>query len=84
MAFWGAVAGSAAAIWPGHSPLVLSATVPPGLVSIAGALGPVFLSNVEARASLSDAANAIASVLHLASLGGIAAVGPPSATFPIL
>lgn len=83
VAFWASVAAAAATVWPGHGPVVISATVPPGLAGLAAALTTVFAANVTARASLADASAAIAAVIHPLQLGGIAAVGPPAATFPI-
>lgn len=83
-AWWVAVSASAAAIWPGHSPPVLSATVPPTLATLATALEAVFAANLAARAELADAADAIATAMHAATIGGVAPVGPPAASFPIL
>lgn len=84
VAWWAAVSASAGAVWPGHSPPVLSATVPPALASLSTALDAVFAANLAARATLPQAADAIATVLHAATLGGVAPVGPPAASFPIL
>ncbi|KKM82804.1 hypothetical protein LCGC14_1315790, partial [marine sediment metagenome] len=82
LAFWGVVAGAAASIWLTVPP-PLAATPPPGLVGIAVALVPVFLSNVTGELSLADAATAVAAVLHPANLGGIAVIlGPPAGPGP--
>ena len=84
VAWWGAVVPAAAVIWAGNTPPVLSATPPPSLSTIAAALAPVFASSTSGSLSLQDAVAAIAAVLHPLNLGGIAAVGPPPGTVPIL
>lgn len=82
-AFWTAVNTSAAALWV-HVPPVTGVTPPPGLSGLTAALTAAGAANVAAKASLVDATAAIAAAIHGTQTGGIAAVGPPSATFPIL
>jgi len=84
VAWWGVVVPSATAIWAGNTPPVLSCTPPPSLSTIAAVLTPVFASNQASKLSLTAAAAAIAAALHPLQLGGIAAVGPPAGTVPIL
>jgi len=84
VAWWGVVVPAAAVIWAGNTPPVLSCTPPPSIGTIAAALVPVFASNQASNLSLTAAAAAIAAVLHPLQLGGIAAVGPPPGTVPIL
>jgi len=83
-AWWTAVAGSAAVIWAGNAPPVLSATVPPSLATIGAALTAAFSANTAASADLATAANVIANVLHPLTLGAVASIGPPASTLPIL
>lgn len=84
VAWWTAVNTSAGAIWTGHSPPVLGVTPPAGLTTLAAALEPVFAANVASKAEIEAATDAIATTMHAAHTGGVAAVGPPSATFPIV
>lgn len=84
VAWWAAVNTGAGAIWTGHSPPVLSVTPPPGLTGLAAVLEPVFAANMTAQAEIDEATDAIATTMHTAHTGGVAAVGPPSATFPIV
>lgn len=83
-AWWGAVAASATVIWAGNTPPVLSATVPPGLGSIASTLTVAFAANTAAAVDLATAADVIATVLHTINQGAVASIGPPASTLPIL
>ena len=74
-AFWGVVAGAAASIWPP----ALSATPPPGIGGVAGALTPVFAANTAGSLDLAASAQAIALAIHPTQLGGIAIHLPPPA-----
>lgn len=74
-AFWATVAGSAGSIWPA----AISATPPPGLGGIAGALSGIFAANTSGSIPLSTAANNIANAIHPLQLGGIAVFPPPPA-----
>lgn len=89
LAFWGVVAGSAAALWPG----ALSATPPPALATLALLLAPGSPASLALMACVpsdpwtpvaSQAAAAIfAGVLYTASLGGLVVFSGPAA-FPFL
>lgn len=79
-AFWGVVAGSSASIWPG----TLSATPPPGLAAIAGALNSVFPSVTSGNMKIGQAMQMIALAIHPNNLGGIAVLPPPAPPVPIL
>lgn len=76
LAFWGVVSGAAATIWITVPP-TLAAILSPGAFGIAAALPPVFLNNRIADLSLAQAAQAVAAVLHLGGIGGIATLPPP-------
>lgn len=78
-AWWSAIVSSPAAFWPGCTGI----TPPPGVSSIAAALGSVFASNTSGALSEEDAYNAVAGVLHPNNLGGLAAF-PGPLSFPIL
>lgn len=79
-AFWGVVAASSATIWPAAPAFpAVSATPPPGLAGIAGALNGVFAANKAGNLALAAAANAVATAIHSTQLGGIAIV----ATVPV-
>lgn len=58
---------------------------PAGLTGLAASLTAVFSANVAAKNDKSTAFNAIATVLHAATLGGMATIPPPPGqTYPIV
>jgi len=83
VAWWGATAAASAAIWI-TVPVVLGATLPPSLGTIAAALAPVFAANRTAQFSRPTASDMIAATLHPLMLGGFVSQGPPPTTTPIL
>lgn len=80
-AFWGVIAATAAAVWPGTAPPTVSATPPPGLAGIAAAIVAAGAANVAVK-DIGAAAQALAAAIHPTQLGGIA-ITPPG-TLPIL
>lgn len=72
-AFWGVMAGAAAALFP----TATSLTPPPTVSLIATALPGVFASNVSGKLDLASCANTVAAVIASNSLGGIA-IFPPA------
>lgn len=78
-AFWAAVAGG-----PATSFAFAIAVTPPPHAGLQAALDATFAMNVATRASLADAAQAVATVLHnQAIIGGLASF-PGPASSPIL
>jgi hypothetical protein len=84
-AFWGVVAGSAATIWlPVPNVVVPPAIKPPTISGIAAALSSVASASTAANASLEQASNDIAAVLHTnGGLGGTVTIQPPGAVPPV-
>lgn len=73
LAFWGSVAALATTVYP----TAITVTPPPGLAGLAAALTPVFAANTSGNLSKVDAANTIATALHLLNLGGTAIIISP-------
>jgi hypothetical protein len=84
-AYWGAITPSAATVWVVPPNTVPSATPPPGLGGLSALLLAVFASNAaDPTKTISQAASAIAAVLHTnGGLGGIAVVQPPPVAPPV-
>lgn len=78
-AFWGVVAGAAATIWPG----TVGATPPPTLSAISAAVMGVAPVNTAGKLSKSQAMKAVAAVIHVNNLGGLATLPPPASPVPI-
>lgn len=88
IAFWGVVASSATTIWATVPPNI-GATPPPLLNTIAAALEPVFVVNINGGFDKTTCLLNIANVIHPLMLGGIAHVTnvpppPPTVPQPIL
>jgi hypothetical protein len=83
VAFWSDVAPRGATVWSGTVPPF---TPPTTLTGLSAALLAAFSANQGASKSLSEAAEAVADVLHNnGGLGGLATVpGPPPVATPIL
>jgi hypothetical protein len=80
-AYWAAVVSGSAASFTA----AILITPPVGLATLAPALIAVFASNTSGKLSLQQAANALATVLHTASLGGTATFpGSPPIVSPIM
>lgn len=85
VAFWGVVTSAAATIWVFPPNLAGPAVPPPGAAGIAAALLPVFSANVASNASLEEATENIAAVLHsLGGQGGTVTVTPPPPASPFV
>lgn len=82
LAFWSAVAAGLTTSFAG----ALAITPPTGNATLANSLQPVFDANVASNASLVDATNAIAIVMHAAAIvgGTVTTAGVPVIITPIL
>lgn len=76
-AFWSGIAALATTIWV-TAPVVLVPPIvpPPGLGSLAAALGSAFAASASGSSSLADSAAAVAAALHAS--GGLGAIVPGS------
>jgi len=79
IAFWTAIAGSAATSFSG----AVSAVAPPH-VNLATDFAAVAIDNVEAEKTQADAADAIAAVFHNNAIVGGTVTFPGPSTFPII
>lgn len=71
VAFWGTVSTSVASIWT-LAPVLVSATPPPGVATIATLISVTGIASTVGALSAVDATTAMASTIHTPNLGGIA------------
>ena len=76
-AYWGVVAGAAAAVWIAVPPAI-SAVPPAGLAGLAPALIASFVANTSGELSLADSAGAMADAIHGTQSGGMVIFPPPA------
>lgn len=76
VSYWAAIAAAPATFYA----TIVVVVPPPGITGIAAALAPVCLANTTGSLSLAASADAIATVLHSANLGGTGAIPPAPPT----